>query len=775
MSNKDKLPGNRPRTILTLRQKAEALFRETLDNSLEQLDSLSPETLRTALHELRVHQIELEMQNEDLQLAQGDLAVSRARYFDLYDLAPVGYITISAEGLIRETNLTAATLLGLARADLLNQPISRFIFKEDQNTYYLHRRQLFKTGAPQQFDLRVLKHDGDIAWVHLTAIAAQDETGALVCRAVLSDITGSKQAEACRAIGSDILQIFLRSDDLQTCLQRTLAALKTGTGFDAVGIRLQDGEDFPYFIQEGFPETFLLTENSLVSRTANGGACRDREGNVCLECSCGLVISGRTDPANPLFTKGGSCWTNNSSPLLGIPADKDPRYHPRNQCIHHGYASVALIPIRTRERITGLIQLNDRRKDRLTLEMVEILEGIAGHIGEALMRKKAEADREDALRRAEAAAQAKNEFLAVMSHELRTPLNGVLGCAGILADTPLDDEQKSFVQMISSSGDHLLSLVNDILDYASMERGALSIQDAPFAVADLMEFSCLTIRQSAKEKGVVLQTEIAPGVPEQVLGDMRRIRQILINLLNNAVKFTSEGSVVLRIATAVEGLRHFLDFSIEDSGIGISPETLALLFQPFTQADSKMNRAYGGSGLGLSISKRLAEAMGGSITVVSTPGKGSTFTFRLPLKVSPAVRQPACPDKPIVGTLPGAPVLVVDDLKESRELVGKLLQSLGYKAEFAENGNEAVSSFAPGKYSAVLMDMAMPGMDGLVATRRIRDIEIAAGGHMPIIALTANVLAGVRKQCLAAGMDDFLGKPFTRGELSAVLAGMARR
>jgi len=533
--------------------------------------------------------------------------------------------------------------------------------------------------------------------------------------------------------------------------------------------------DFPYFIQEGFPEKFLLTENSLLSRTPEGGVCRDQKGKVCLECTCGLVISGQADPSNPLFTRGGSCWTNNSFSLLDIPADKDPRYHPRNQCIHHGYASVALIPIRTKDRIVGLIQLNDRRKGRLSLESVEILESIAGYIGEALMRKKAEADRNDALCRAEAAAHAKSEFLAVMSHELRTPLNGVLGCAGILADTPLDDEQKSFVKMINSSGEHLLSLVNDILDYASMEHGALPILDAPFAVADLVEFCCHTIRPTASEKEIELRCEIPPDVPEQILGDERRLRQILINLLNNAVKFTSKGSVVLRIAPAMDGLHRFLDFSVEDSGIGISPETLARLFQPFTQADSKMNREYGGTGLGLSISKHLAEAMGGSIAVTSTPGKGSTFTFRFPLKFSPATSRAVCPDQPNRGTLPDTAVLVVDDLKDSQKLIAKILQNLGYSTEFADNGSEAVKAFAPGKYSAILMDMAMPGMDGLVATRKIREIEAATGSHVPIIALTANVFTGVCEQCLAAGMDDFLGKPFTKSGLAAILAGAARR
>ncbi len=416
---------------------------------------------------------------------------------------------------------------------------------------------------------------------------------------------------------------------------------------------------------------------------------------------------------------------------------------------------------------------------------------------------------EQATARAESANRAKSEFLAMMSHELRTPLNGVLGFADLLWNTPLTNEQAEHVRTIQNSSNHLLDIVNDILDFFSIEKGAMRLESAPICLSDLVETSCQAIRKTAADKGLELRCETAPGVPDQITGDARRIRQILINLLGNAVKFTSEGSVVLRLAPTAEAGRGFLNFSVEDTGPGIPFETLARLFKPFTQADSTRSRAFGGAGLGLAVSQRLAEAMGGSITVSSTPGKGSTFTFHFPLASPPPTAGTGVPPVGMqdssTGTVaphtdvppgnlpfesgpksaasgveekfpatetPGNLVLVVEDDKSSSFLAGKMLQSLGCRVEFADNGAEAVAVFAPGKFSAILMDVRMPVMDGLVATRKIREVEAAAGGHVPIIALTANVMTGHREICLAAGMDDFLTKPFKRNALAAKLPGV---
>jgi PAS domain S-box-containing protein len=289
-----------------------------------------------------------------------------------------------------DVNKAFGQLTGLE--NVVGKPVSEVIpgIKESSPELFELYGRVAATGKPEKFEFYLQPLS---LWLDISVFSPRK--GFFV--AAFENITARKQAEAFGEMGREVLQILNEAEDFQQSIQRVFAVLKTRTGFDAVGIRLQDGDDFPYFVQQGFPMGFLLTENTLIERAADGGMCRDKDGNVCLECTCGLVISGKTDPANPLFTRGGSAWTNDSFPLLNIPSGQDPRLHPRNRCIHLGYASVALVPIRNKHRIVGLIQFNDRRKGRFTLNSVELLEGIASHIGAALMRKQVE----EALRRSE--------------------------------------------------------------------------------------------------------------------------------------------------------------------------------------------------------------------------------------------------------------------------------------------------------------------------------------------------------------------------------------
>ncbi|HIJ86144.1 MAG TPA: PAS domain S-box protein [Desulfuromonadales bacterium] len=348
------------------------------------------------------------MRNNELHREQNECESELKRYVELFDLAPVGYLVIDDTGLIRSANLAVVTMLGVSRTALLNKQVIQFICAEDQEMYALRRTQCFESHTPQAWEMRLVRGDGSLLWALVQATPARSGEYWIT----LHDVTLKKLADAFAETGRKVGQIFLEPLCMYDSMQRALEVLKSGTGFDAVGIRLQDGEDFPYFVQNGFSADFLQTENTLIERNADGRICRGEDGTISLECTCGLVVSGKTDPDSPLFTKGGSCWTNDSFPILAIPPDRDPRLHPRNQCIHQNYASIALIPIRVNDKILGLVHLNDRRKECFTLEIIEILEGVANLLGEAIVRKQMEV----ALRELEMELQAKNREIERLTH-----------------------------------------------------------------------------------------------------------------------------------------------------------------------------------------------------------------------------------------------------------------------------------------------------------------------------------------------------------------------
>lgn len=565
-------------TWQSLRQQAETSLLGKAELWPENLADLTPAAVQEMLHELQVHQIELEMQNEELRQSHLELDAARTRYFDLYDLAPVGYCSVSEAGLIIEANLTAAKLLGLPRSVLVKQPFSRFVVKEDQDDYYLCRKHLLDTGMLQTCEFRMVRNDGTPFWAHLEATSGYEAGDTPVVRIVISDISKRKRAEQAQVASEAFKLAILNS------LSSEIAVV------DRDGVILAVNEPWRRFSLDNSIEPGKPLPSTEV------GA------NYLAACEVG---HGITPPEVVSACEGLRAVMNGTLPSFSM---EYPCHSPTQQ----RWFLMNVLPLGSLKKNNGAVIAHT---DITELKRLE----------QTLQTKNIELER--ARFEAEKANLAKSEFLSSMSHELRTPLNSILGFAQLIetgTTPPTPSQQKSIGQIIKA-GWYLLDLINEILDLAHIESGKLSLTLQVLPLAEVME-ECQSMIEAQAQQRHISVTFPHFETPCFIHADRTRIKQVVINLLTNAIKYNKTGGTVAVECT--QSSPETVRISVRDTGVGLSAGQLAQLFQPFNRIGQEAG-AEPGTGIGLVFSKRLVECMGGSIGVESTLGQGSVFWFEV--------------------------------------------------------------------------------------------------------------------------------------------------
>jgi PAS domain S-box-containing protein len=797
------------------------------------------------LHELQVHQIELEIQNEALRLAQSAMEESRDRYVDLYEFAPIGYLSLTADGLIAEINLTGIMLLGKDRKELLQKRLTALVIPEDQDRWTQLFLNVKKPDGAGRVELGLQRGDGTVFQAQLDCERTKVGAGDTAVRIALTDISERKKTEKAlresekryRAVIQSSNDAIIIADSMghivgwNRCAEiifgyteaevsgtslalimperyrdRHLSGMKRvqsgekpliiGQTMEVHGLR-KDGCEFPMELSlahwedseghfftgtirditerksaeqqlrklslavEQSPESILITNIDGEIEYVNEafllatGYCRDD----VIGKNPRILQSGRT-PAETYIT----LWDalTHGRPWKG-------ELHNRKKDGSEYVEFAVITPLRQPDgTISHYVAVKEdiTEKKRLGIE----LDGHRHHLEKLVEQRTKELV--EARAHAEAANIAKSAFLANMSHEIRTPMNGIIGMANILRREGITAQQAKRLDTIDTSAQHLLSVINNILDLSKIEAGKFELEAAPVAIGSLLANVSSILSERARAKGIHLLIE-AGHLQGNLVGDPARLQQAVLNYAANAIKFSEKGAVTMRAFTQEETADTVtVRFEVQDTGIGIAPETMPRLFSAFEQADNSMTRKYGGTGLGLAITRRLAELMGGKVGADSTVGVGSTFWFTARLKKGAAlVATPATPEADaetlIRQRYAGRRILVVDDEPINREVAQMQLEAVDLVADSAEDGAEAITLAQEKAYAAILMDMQMPKVNGVEATRQIR--QLPGYRDTPIIAMTANVFAEDKAECFAAGMNEFLIKPFNPDQLFAIL------
>lgn len=776
--------------------------------------------------ELECNQIELKLHNEELRITQRALEETKNRYFELYDLAPVGYLTVDKDGFIQEANVTVAAMLGVERRSLIMKPITQFIYPEDQDIYYLQRKKIITVREIQTWEMRLVCVDASPIWANIQAIPAINGEYWIT----LIDITELKKSEDALKKSESLYHLLVETSqdmiwqcDAEGRFTYLNLAVEQVFGYELdemLGKRLFDFQTPEHAAREMLEFNKLMHgdlidqhESCFIGKSGNEIIlvikavfnC-DENGDITGTTGTAYDVTERKQAEMALQQSEKLYRTILHTTLDGFwVVDTSGRFMEVNEayCAISGYTRDEILQMsiqdieacENNEEIqqhikkiiiegTHRFESRHRRKNGTIID-VEIssssLPGdsrICASLRDITDRKQIEAEIYKAKAAAEAANTAKSRFLATMSHEIRTPMNGVIGMIELLQHTELTPDQQEFTEGAKKAGIELVHLLNDILDLSKIEADRMELELSGFELRPMVSDTINLLTLSAREKTIELVSTVDADVPAVMRGDAGRLRQILTNLIGNAIKFTNKGSVTLRILKDAEDEHTVtLRFLVVDTGIGIAADKLEQIFNPFTQADSSTTRTYGGTGLGLAICRRLAELMGGFIGVESGAGAGSTFWFTVvaeKLQVmdgdNNSVTASSGEHTVLRGadqqTVSGISILLTEDDPRAQKIVPRLLRSYGYQVDVARDGMEALQALENKDYALVLMDCMMPDMSGYEVTAVIRDPASSVRRHdIPVIALTGNAMKQDYEMCIAAGMDDHLPKPLVLGDL----------